>query len=206
MKRIGVAMALGALAAVPLAGQEIDLGVWVVSPSFQADNVIDAVDAVEIQFDENLGYGVTGDIHWSDLLSTELGVYGFDADGSLVLGFLDEELDLGPLDVMPITATIRAHFGSDRFDVYVGAGAAYVIFDDLESQDLASSGTERIEIDEEVTWLANIGLNFMINEGLGIGVDAKWLSLDADTLSEDGEAVHLELDPLMISAGIFLRF
>ncbi|MBW3564832.1 MAG: porin family protein [Acidobacteria bacterium] len=206
MRRVGILLISAAMASAPVLAQDVDLAVWGVSHTFQGDNRIDDVNDIDIEFDENIGFGLTGDLHWTDLFSTEIGVYALDADGTLNLGFLDERIDLGSLDVMPVTATLRAHFGTDRFDVYVGAGGAWVMFDDLSSVDLREGGTEFIEIDDELTWLANAGLTFWLNEGFGIGVDAKWIALEADTLSDTGEAIPLELDPLMISGGLILRF
>lgn len=206
MKRAVILLFCAAIAATPLSAQGVDIGLWAVSTTLQGDNAIDDVNSIEINFDENVGYGVTADIGWTERWSTEIGVYGFDADGSLDLGFLDESIDLGSLDVQPITATLRYHFGGDRVDFYLGGGAAYALFQDLKSDDLRAGGTELIEIDDELTWLANIGLSIQITEGFAIGIDGKWIPLEADTLSNNGEELTLELDPVMISGGILLRF
>lgn len=207
MKRAVLLLLSIAVTAIPLSAQGVDIGLWAVHTTLQGENRIDEVDDVSIEFDENIGYGVTADIAWNNLLSTEIGVYGFDADGSINLGFLDETVDLGSLDVMPVTLTLRAHFGGDRFDGYVGAGAAYAMFENLRSDDLAFGGTEFIEIDEELTWLANAGFSVRLGEGFALGLDAKWIPLEADAIDDQGiEELTLELDPLMISAGLILRF
>lgn len=205
MKRAAVLLFLLTLAAVPLSAQ-VDFGLWAVSTTLQGSNDVDDVNDISIEFDENIGYGVTADIWWGDRISTELGVYGIDADGSIEVGFLDETIDLGSLDVMPVTATLRFHFGGDRFDGYIGAGGVYALFEDLRSDDLMTGGTEYVEIDDTLSWLANAGFVVRFSEGFGIGVDAKWIPLDADTVDNFGEELTLELDPLMISGGVVLRF
>lgn len=204
MKRL-VPLTLVLFFALPVSAQKIDWGVWVSSATLQGNNEIDEVEDIEIELDENVGYGVSADIYWGDLVSTELAVYGLDADGAIRLGFLDEEIDLGSFEYTPITATVRAHFGSGALDFYIGAGAAHVLFDDFDSADLRELGTAPIAVDDETTWLGNIGLKWQFGSEFGLGVDAKWISLEADTVSATGEEITLELDPLVISAGFHLR-
>lgn len=206
MKRAALIVTIAALTTLPALAQQIDWGVWAVSATLQGDNLVDPEQRIEINFDENVGAAVTGDIRWGGFLSTEIGIYAFDADGTIDLGVLDEQIDLGTFNVTPITATLRAHFGSGAVDFYVGAGAAYVLLDDLISDDLSSLGTEIVEVDDEVTWLANAGLGWWFSDAFGVGIDAKWIGLEADTLSDTGEELQLELDPLMISGGLLLRF
>ncbi len=207
MKRTVLLLLSIAMIALPLAA-EVDLGLWAVQTSFEGENTLDDIGEVVVNFDENVGYGLTADIYWTPRISTEIGVYGIDADASLVLGgIIDEIVDLGSLDVMPITLTLRAHFGGDRFDGYIGAGAVYAMIDDLESADLRLGGTEFIEIDDEFTWLANAGFSIRIAGGFRLGVDAKWIPLEVDTIDDQGfDEIPFELDPLMISAGLILRF
>lgn len=206
MKKISVILVGLMLAAAPAAAQNVDLGLWATNLNI-SDTVFDGADDVRLQFDENWGFGVTADIGWGRWLSTEIGLYDLDADGVLAIGgFLEENIDTGRLQMMPVTLTLRAHFGGDRFDGYVGAGLAYVMIDDLESPDLDLIGTRVIEVDDVTTWLANAGFSFRVTRGIALGVDAKWISLTADTTSNLGEEFELELDPLLISAGIIFRF
>lgn len=208
MNRPALLILTMALIALPMSAQSgIDIGVWAVSTTLQGDNVINDVDDIEIEFDEEIGYGVTADVFWTDLISTEIGLYGLKSDSTMVLGFLDETVNLGSLDIMPVTLTLRLHFGGDRFDGYVGAGGVYAMFENLRSSDLELGGTEHLDIDDETGWLANAGFSVRITNSLAIGVDAKWIPLDV-TVEDDQEleAIDLELDPLMISGGLLLRF
>ncbi|HUF17701.1 MAG TPA: OmpW family outer membrane protein [Thermoanaerobaculia bacterium] len=197
-----------ALAALPLCAQSVDFGLWAVSPELQGDNRIDDASDLEINFDEEIGWAVTADIFWTPRLSTEVGIYSFSADGSLDIGgILDDSINLGALDIVPITLTLRAHFGGERFDFYVGAGGAYATFDDLESDELRLGGVEFIEIDDEFTWLANAGLSIRLTQSLRLGIDAKWIPLEVTAIDNLGlDEVELELDPLLISGGVIFRF
>lgn len=197
-----------AVVAMPLNAQNVDFGLWAVSTTLQGENRVDEAADIEINFDEEIGWGVTADIFWSPRISTEVGVYGIEAGGSLDLGgILDESIDLGSLDIVPITLTLRAHLGGDRFDFYGGAGGVYAMFDDLQSDDLRLVGVESIEIDDEFTWLLNAGASIRLTDGLRIGIDAKWIPLEAEGINDLGtDAVPLELDPLMISGGLIFRY
>lgn len=206
MNRAAVAVFSLALAAAPLCAQNVDIGIWAVDTSLQGDTVVDEVNDISIGFDEELGFGATADIFWGERFSTELGIYAISADGTMDLGFLDETIELGSLDVTPATLMLRGHFGSDRFDAYVGAGAVFATFESLEREDLGE-GVLVLEIDDVFTWGANVGLSVGVSGGFRLGIDAKWIPLEADAIDEAGiDEVTLELDPLLLSAGAIWRF
>lgn len=207
MNRVIAILFSVAVAAMPLSAQNVDFGLWAVSPELQGDTRIDEASDIGINFDEEIGWALTADYFWTPRLSTELGVYSFSADGSLDIGVLDESVNLGPLDIVPVTLTLRAHFGGEAFDFYIGAGGAYATFEDLESDDLLLGGVEFIEIDDELTWLANAGLSIRLTQSLRLGLDAKWIPLETTAIDNLGrDEVDLELDPLLISGGVIFRF
>lgn len=208
MNRVIAMLFSVAMVAMPLGAASVDLGVWVVSPEFQGDNRIDDASDIEINFDEEIGFAGTASILWTSGFSTELGIYRFSSDGSMDIGgVLDESIDLGQLDVMPVTLTLRAHFGGERVDFYVGAGGAWVTFDDLESDALRLGGVESIKVDDEATWLANAGLSIHLTRSLRLGLDVKYIDLETSATDNIGrDEVELELDPLLVSAGVMYRF
>lgn len=195
------------MATMTLSAQNVDLGLWAVSPELQGDTRIDETSDIGINFDEEIGWGLSVDYFWTPRLSTELGVYSLSADGSLDIGVLDESVNLGSLDVVPVTLTLRAHFGGEAFDFYVGAGGAYALFEDLHSDELRLGGVDFIEIDDEFTWLANAGLSIRLTQSLRLGLDAKWIPLETTAIDNLGrDEVDLELDPLLLSGGVIFRF
>ena len=198
---------LMAMVAMPLSAQNVDIGLWAVSPELQGTTVIDEDSDIGIDFDEEIGFGATVDYFWTPRISTELGVYSFSADGTLNIGVLDDTVDLGQLDVLPVTLALRAHFGGDAFDFYVGAGGAYATFEDLNSDELLAGGVDRIEIDDEFTWLANAGLSIRLTQSLRLGLDVKYFPLETPAVDNlDRDEVDLELDPLLLSGGVIFRF
>lgn len=195
-----------AIMSAPLAAQSVDFGIWANSTILQGDNRVDDVSDVEIDFDEEIGWGASVDLFWTPRFSTELAAYSVEAGGSMNIGILDEQIDLGTLNVTPVTLTLRAHFGGDRADFYAGAGGAWAMFDDLQSADLEIVGVDAIEIDDEFTWLVNAGTSIRLTQSLRIGADAKWIPLEATGVDTAiGDAVPLELDPLVLSVGLIWR-
>lgn len=207
MNRVITILFLMALIAMPLSAQNVDIGLWAVSPDLQGTTRIDEASDTGIDFDEEIGWGLSVDYFWTPRISTELAVYSFSADGTLNIGVLDDSVNLGKLDVLPATLTLRAHFGGDAFDFYVGAGGAYATFEDLTSDELLLGGVERIEVDDEFTWLANAGLSIRLTQSLRLGLDVKYFPLETPAIDNLGrDEVELELDPLLLSGGLILRF
>ena len=196
-----------AMVAMPLSAASVDLGLWVVVPELQGSNRIDA-SGVEIKLDEKIGLAGTASVLWTSGLSTEVGIYSFSTDGSLRGGLAGgNSVDLGELDALPITLTMRGHFGGERVNFYVGGGGAYVRFDDFSSEALRLAGVERIQIDDEATWLANAGASFHLSKNLRIGIDLKYFPVKIRRVQlPSRERVDLELDPLLLSGGVIYRF
>ena len=196
-----------AMVAMPLSAASVDLGLWVVIPELQGSNRNDA-SGVEIDLDEEIGLAGTASVIWTSGLSTEVGIYSFSADGSLRSGGAGvDSVDLGEVGALPITLTMRGHFGGEQVNFYVGGGGAYVRFDDFSSDDLRLAGVERIQIDDQATWLANAGVSFHLKKNLRIGIDLKYFPVKVRRVQlPSRERVDLELDPLLLSGGVIYRF
>ena len=185
------------LTALPLAAQSNDIGFWYSTAQ------LDDTDA--LTFDDAKGDAITFNHFWTRSLSTEFAIHsvrskaGIDIDGERVLS-------AGRLKLRPVTADVQWHFLRDsRFSPYVGAGLAYVIADDLSSEDFDLAGIGRVEIDNEVTWNANVGLNIWVYRSFGVALDANYIALETDSKAATGSE-KLKLNPLMISAGVKVRF
>jgi outer membrane protein len=193
-----------AVIALPAAAQHHnDLGLWVA-----ASTTSETVDGdASLAFEDGRGFGLSLNHFWTSHLSTELGATALSYDGTIEIGNV-EALDLESLDVIAVTGVAQWHFGGAgaRIRPYVGGGVAYVMADDLESNDLDLADIGTVEIDSAVGWVANAGATFALTPRIGIGVDAKYISYRPDSAPAGGEAVELELDPIVVSAGIRFRF
>lgn len=170
-------------------------------------------DQSNFDLDSSEGYGAALNIHWGERISTEVGAYSVDSDATLdtpVTG-----VNLGSLEMIPLTATLQYHLmGASRIDPYIGGGVAYVLFDELSSNDLRELDIEAIDFEDDFGYLANAGLSLGLTSNIALNVDAKWISVSSATIARpvggvddvEGDKVEIDIDPLLISAGVTLRF
>lgn len=208
MKSIAATIALIFLAsAAPLLAQDkpTELTLWASWVDLQGSN--DLNDGFATEFESGEGGGVTINKYLSPRVSLEAGASLLKADATLAFPDV-EPLSLGTVDLTPITLGVQFHFmGQGRIDPYVAAGAAYVIAEELKSDDLAAVGLGTIDIDDGVTYYANAGIGFMMTPSFGLALDARYIPFKPTTTSSTtaGEE-DLELSPLVVSAGLRLRF
>jgi outer membrane protein W len=186
-----------------------ELGVFASMSRFDETTESDVDGDVTLGFDENIGYGVSYNRYWSNQLSTEFAaqrlggdiqVSAFDGPGSVTI-------NAGELNMTVLSATLQWHFASNsRIDPYIGAGAAYITGDaDVLTDIDPAAATENVDLDTETTWLANAGLNFRFSDALSIGADAKYMKYEPRA-EGDGPQDRIDVNPLVISAGLKFRF
>jgi opacity protein-like surface antigen len=108
---------------------------------------------------------------------------------------------IGDVDMTTITAMARVHLRPGApFDVYAGAGAAYSLFDDLMNDEAG-----RVRIDNDVTLAVGAGMTYDFTRRAGIAVDARYLPLSLRGKVE-GETIEADMNPLLLSVGLRLRF
>lgn len=204
MRKLFILATLILAVTVPLTAQSNDIGLWIAGA-----RIGDTTDqTATLSFDDARGFGASINHYWSSHLSTELAATALKSErGRISLGNVDI-LDMGELKLTPITAALQFHLAppASRFDVYAGGGAAYVLTDDLNSSDLDLSGIGTVHIEDGATWMANAGATFNIGPRFGVGVDAKYIPFRPDSTVDAPESLHLDLKPLVLSAGVRIRF
>lgn len=207
MKSAAAAFLLVAALAAPAVAQDtpVDLTVWYSWLDLQGSN--DFEDGFATEFESGEGFGASTNIFFTDRFSGEIAIFKVRADAELTFDGAFP-LSIGSIDLVPVSLGVQFHpAGPARFDPYIGAGVAYVMADDLESDDLTNVGLGTIEIDDEVTWMANAGLGIQLTKSLGLALDARYIPVKpASTSSFTGVEQDLELTPLIVSAGLRLRF
>ncbi|HEU5161552.1 MAG TPA: OmpW family outer membrane protein [Thermoanaerobaculia bacterium] len=212
MKRILLFTALLTLMITPAFAQSrsVDVTGWVsfVDPSGSTE----FEDGEVAEFDSEQGFGLGVNVFWSSRVSTEFAAYVVEPD--LALRANDPEFPtgvVGSLEMMPITGTLQFHFNPDgRFDPYIGAGVAYVLFDSIEGESIEDIGFESIDFDDDYGFLANAGVSIDITPTFAINLDAKYVPVSAsasaviDGVPTDPE--DFEVNPLILSAGVSLQF
>jgi outer membrane protein W len=200
IKRTLTAVALFLLPLTAFA-QSNEFGVFISTSQFEDAQLSEDIGDIDVEFDEDMGYGVSFNRFWTNSFSTEFAYQRLGADLTASLGNISEEA--GTLDLDILSATGQLHFLRNGFlSPYVGAGVAYVSGeagaldeDELGATDLAN----------EVDFLVNAGLNLGLGRGLAIFVDGKYVMYAANGENDPDEDA-LDINPLIVSAGIKLRF
>lgn len=170
-------------------------------------------DDVNIDFESEMGYGLGLNAFFSDRISVEFAATKVSSD----VAFRSSNPAIpvftgGALEMIPITATLQFHFNpAGRFDPYIGAGAAYVLFDDLDSEDdLDDLDIDSIELEDDAGFVANAGVSIDLTRTFALVLDAKYVPVSSAATavfaSGPGVATDVDINPLILSAGLSLQF
>jgi len=209
--RYAVAAFLALSLSTPLFAQRsFDLNVNYVWMDPTGAGEFEDVDETEFDFDDAAtGYGASANIFFGDRLSAEFAIANVSAEASgrrraVGGGFT------GDVDMMPVTAVLQFHFAPNAFiDPYIGGGAAYVLFDDFETQGI--SNLDRIDIEDDVGFAINAGVGLRLGGRFRANVDAKYIPLEANATAVNvapgsGVEGRFNVSPIIISAGVGLSF
>jgi outer membrane protein W len=191
-------------------GRANELGVFVSLPQFDSTSFEDEEEpdlGLELDFDENVGYGVSYNRYWTDHLSSEFTAQRLSGDIQVNVtgGPATITVDAGDIEMDVLSAGLQWHFGgASRFDPYIGGGVAYVSgeADVLADPEVDPEETENVDLDSETTWLANAGINFRLTDAFSLNADAKYIAYEP----EDDAGDSLDINPLVFSAGVKFRF
>lgn len=111
---------------------------------------------------------------------------------------------LGSTYVLPPTLTAQYHFTPDKqFSPYVGAGLNYSMF---YKEDTAA-GFSDLEVEGGIGYALQAGFDYWVDDHWGANLDVKKLFLNIDTkLNNGGVTADVDLDPLIVGAGVSYRF
>jgi len=117
-------------------------------------------------------------------------------------------IDLDNIDLIPIMLVARFHPLAGQFvDPYIGVGGAYVIGQNLHSNDLDVSGVGVIDVESKAAFVGNIGLGIKIANSVYFVVDGRYMPLKLDTKPKaGGSTFELTLNPLLVSGGFRVKF
>lgn len=113
--------------------------------------------------------------------------------------------------VIPATFTAKYHFDLGGAKPYVGAGATYFLWVDVEpGADTIPLGVNKTTFSDEFGFVLQAGLDVPLNESMAVTFDAKRYFVDttARWYVDDAVVIQTEhkLDPWVLSAGLAFRF
>lgn len=114
--------------------------------------------------------------------------------------------EFGELKSNPITGNLLIHPipPDSAFDIYFGAGVAYVLYQDVDVDPAFRGllGENSVATDDDLTWGAQAGMNIKFGDShLGLGIDAKYVS----TSLED-ELKNIDLNPIQYGVGLLIHW
>lgn len=200
IKRTIIALSL-LLLPLTATAQMNDLGVFISTSQFDDGEIDDAGDIFDVEFDEDMGYGVLYNRFWTNSFSTEFAYQKLGAD--LTLSFEDIREDAGELDLDILSATGQFHFArGSMISPYIGGGAAYI---SGEAGSIDEAEIEDVDLENELDFLANAGINVNLGRSFTVFLDGKYVMYEARG-EGDPEDEALEINPLILSGGIKFRF
>lgn len=167
----------------------------------------DLADPTTIEFEGTRGYGLAANVFFGNRISTEFAIARIDAEATTRRRAVTSPG--GNIDIMPVTAVLQFHFAPNAvIDPYVGAGVAYVLFDDVDANGV--NNIDRIDFDDDYGVAVNAGLGIRLGNNFGLTVDGKYIPLESSARAVfvgGGESeAQFDMNPIILSAGLSLRF
>jgi outer membrane protein len=181
---------------------EIEAGVHHVATMMTGDS---AFDGGELDVRTSRGFAATAEVFWTPRLSTQFA--GTFINPVAILEPGDIDLNTVSLDVYSVTA--RCHFTpAARFSPFVGAGAAFVSFGNLEER---FADDILMELDPETALIAEAGLRYRFRPRIFFDLTVSYMPLEGETeIVRNNRALALparvSFDPVTVSAGAAWRF
>ena len=217
MKRTLVTFALMSVLAVPAfaADRFFELtgaAVWVDPSSSGTFNSTNPNQPFDISFHGKLGYGIAANIFFAHAMSLQLAGSEVQPEATFRVRPSGTTTTGSKLKMIPLTAVLQFHLiPNGRIDPYIGAGAAYVLFDKLDNAvDVGSLGVHRINFKDDVGLALNAGLDIGLTRNFGITVDGKYVPLKSSAtavfVTGPDTTTKVKINPVIFSAGLTLRF
>ncbi len=122
----------------------------------------------------------------------------------LVLAYPEHDVEaggdtIGTVTLLPPTISVQYHFGSGRFQPYLGAGVNITTF----SSDLPSG----LEV-EGTSFGPSVGagFNFFLGEKWLLTADVKYAMIGADLEGGGEKLTSVDIDPWLVGVGVGYRF
>ncbi|SFT75702.1 OmpW/AlkL family protein [Halomonas saccharevitans] len=175
------------------------VGVAKVEPkSDNSDLTLGGVD-YDVKVDDDSAFAFTLGYRFTDKLGVELlAAEPFDHD------FQVEGVTGGSVDHLPPTLTVQYYplGGTDaRVQPYAGIGVNYTMFSDEELE----AGLP-VEFDDSWGAAGQVGVDLLIDDNWALNAAAWYLDIDTDVTVNGDDVGEVEIDPVVVMAGVSYRF
>ena len=218
MKRAVLLLSIVSLLSAPAAFAQhrsvdvIGYATWVDLNGDSTVNGPQNIDAYRVNFESDTGFGAAVNVFFTDRISTEFAASVVEPDVNVNRSGGVPSTFVGSAQMIPITATLQFHLAPNgTFDPYIGGGAAYVLFDDVNNgRNLSGADIQKINLKDDVGFVVNGGVSMKLSGMFGLNADVKYVpvksSAHAVFATGPGENSDIDVNPLMVSAGVRLSF
>ena len=175
------------------------------------EDIVGLPDTLQTEANENFVPTLAVEYFVSPNFSVETICCMTQHDVDAVSGLPNAEL-VSDAKLIPATLTAKYHLDAGSVKPYVGAGATYFWWIDVEpGADTIPLGVTRTTLSDELGLVLQAGADIAIgDQGLGLTVDAKRYFVDTTARWYAGDTLAIEtehkLDPWVLSAGVSYRF
>ena len=180
-----------------------------VDPDFSGTGTDDDGNPIQVEAKGDTGLSLRAEYRFSRRLGFELGLWRSNADFAVDFSGPSGNLRLVASPSMtPLTAGLLVHLLPDRsVDLYLAGRFAYVFYGDATLEE-PGLGRQDFRADDDLSWSLALGADVPLGDG-DWGLHFELAHLDTRltlTNVDDGEVSDLEIDPLVVSAGVVYRF
>jgi len=212
MKRIMILISILFAVALPTfaAGFELEgWASWVNTNSTTAFNSTAPNQPFGISLHNKVGYGVGANVFWTDNISTDFSVVEVRPSSRFVTTSSGAVVSGPNLRMTPITGVVQFHFiPKSLVHPYVGAGASYVLFDNINGP--GNLGVSRIDFKKDWGLALNGGVQFGITPSFALIADGRYVPVHSSTTAVystgSNTTTRLKINPAIFSAGLAYRF
>ena len=206
-----IAAAFTLFVAAPLAAQQNEIGIFASYTTLESTEIEDPEfpdDTASVDFDSDLGYGVSYNRYLSENFSIEFAANQITASTGFTFTnpqIPDQEFDFGELELRTYSAIAQLHLGTGFFSPYFGAGVVHATGSINVNDAFVDPGdSNTVDFESETTWIANAGIDLRFGPSFAIGADVKYFPYEA--MEEGGTDESIDLNPLIIAAALKFRF
>jgi outer membrane protein len=219
MKKMLLLAMIGSFAAAPAFAQRIELIGRIAWISTTAEDLLEGrtdTNPVRVEIDDKSGWGGAVNFFLTNRFSLEVGASWVEPD--VLVSVSDDivaTLRGAKITMIPVTTVLQYHTGGrDRpWDLYFGAGVAYVFFDDVEGRvdEVSSDDLRRIDFENDYGIVGNIGLNLLLADHITANIDVKYVPVKSSAnavfaTGPERSPTEISVNPLIISVGVGWRF
>lgn len=220
MKRASLFLLSLLLLAAPLhaADRTYDLtgwATWVDPNSSGTFNSSSPNQPFDVSFDGKLGYGAGLNLFFGNNLSASFDASAVETSAMFRNRAVSPSPAVnsnGKVKMIPLTAVLQLHFAPKAsVDPYIGAGAAYILFDNASTvTDVGNLGVRKINFKDDAGLVLNAGLGFALGEHFGLVLDGKYVPVKSSATAVYATGPNTEsrvkINPVMFSVGLSMRY